>query len=182
MKKFILSFITLFLCTTLFAQITVYEYKDDKTYCTFELDQKLYPDSTKVKGKYRAYNYYSIPYFEMTFTAQSTVNEYGETVVSITPNFYYHSYRTKLIGQRENLDPKEYYLTFIQTDKTIEQNTPDEQKQKIYKKSALPEKQAINYTKMPETFTKTNSVSWGKFPSGLRKSIKDKDRNLGRKY
>lgn len=182
MKKLISLFIILFLGTNLFAQITVYEYKDDKAYCTFELDRKLYPDSTTVKGTYRAYQYYDILFFEMTFSARSTVNEYGETIITVTPDFYYHSYLTKLIGQREKLDPEEYYLTFIQTDTSITPNTLDEQKQKIYKKSILPEKRAINFTKMPETFTKVNSVSWGKFPSGLRKSIRDKDKMLGRKY
>lgn len=182
MKKLILLFIILFLGTNLFAQVTIYEYKDEKSYCTFELDRKLYPDSTSVRGVYRAYKYYDIPFFEMTFDARSTVNEYGETIISITPNFYYHSYLSKLIGQRERMDRDEYYLTFIQTETTIQPNTSDEQKEKIYKKSVLPEKQAIKFIKMPETFTKVNSVNWGKYPRDLRKNIRDKDKLLGRKY
>lgn len=182
MKKFLFLLVVAFVTVHTSAQITVYEYKDDKAYCTFELDTPLYPDSTTVKGMYRTYNMFEIPFFEMTFDAKSTISEIGDTIISITPTFYYHSYRSKLIGDREIMDPEEYQLHFKCTGSIIEPISTDEEKAKVFKKSRLAEKAYINPTTFPESFTKVRTINWKPFPKELKKSLQDKDNKFGRKY
>lgn len=182
MRKIIFILFTILFSTSLFAQINIYEYKDDKAYCTFEIDGKLIPDSTETRGTYRAYKYYDIPYFEITFKAKNTINEIGDTILHITPDFYYHSYRAQIIGQNENLDTNEYKFTFIQKGSTVENITPEEDKVKVYKKSALNVKRSVKFYLFPEVFTKTATVDWKVFPKDLRNNLKDKDKKMGRKY
>lgn len=182
MKKILFSLIIIFITTTLSAQIAIYEYKKDKTYCTFELDSELYPDSTAVKGTYRAYQLYNIPYFEMTFVAKSTILETGETVIMITPDFYYHSYLSKLIGQREQMNSKFYKLTLAKLDNTLADISPDEDRKRMLNKSTYKEKKDLDFTKLPPTFTKVKSVDWKLFPKELKNSLQQKDRTLGRRY
>lgn len=182
MKKIIFTLLALFITLTLSAQITVYEYKSDKTYCTFELDGDLQPDSIAIKGTYRALNFYDIPYFEMTFVARSYILETGETVIAITPEFYYHSFLAKLVGQREQMSPKYYKLTLAKIDNSIADITPEAERNKVFKKSVYTEKKDLDFTKFPPTFTKVKEVNWKVFPKELKKSLQQKDRNLGRRY
>lgn len=182
MKRVLLSLIILLSAVSLSAKITVYEYNDDKAYCTFEFDSELKTDSSQIRGTYRALDFYNIPYFEMTFVARSYVDEAGKTIISITPIFYYHSYLSKVIGQREAMDPEAYALKFELVGNVITDITSDSEKKKVFNKAAFPEKGFVEITNFPESFTKAKSMNWGKYPKALRKSLQDKDRTMGRKY
>lgn len=182
MKRILFSLLTMLIASCISAQVSVYEFKDDKSYCTFEIDSQLAQDSVQIKGTYRAYQYYDIPYFEMTFVLHSYRNEAGQNIIVATPDFYYHSFRAKLIGQREPMNRKQFQLKFEWNDKTITPITTEENKNKLLKQSAYTEKADINFTQMPESFTKAKSIDWGKFPKDLRKALQDKDKTLGRKY
>lgn len=181
MKKILFSLLALLITTALSAQIEVYEYKNDKSYCTFELDAKLAPDSVPIKGTYRAYHFYDIPYFEMTFMARSYVLESGETVIAITPDFYYHSFLSKLTGQREPMHPY-YKLTLARIDNTICDITPEDDRKKVFDRSIYAEKKTVDFTKLPPAFTKVATIDWKKFPKELKKTLQVKDKSLGRKY
>lgn len=182
MKKILFSLFTLLIASAVSAQISVYEYKNDKAYCTFELDSEIVTDSIPVRGTYRTYQFYDIPYFEMTFSAISYILETGETVIAITPDFYYHSYLAKLAGQREPMNPKYYKLTFARIDDTMCDITPDEEKAKMLKKSVYTEKETVDFTKLPPAFAKVKSVDWKRIPKDLKKTLQTKDKNLGRRY
>lgn len=182
MKKTLFLLLTLFACICISAQVSVYEFKDDKSYCTFEIDSQLAPDSVQIKGTYRAYQYYDIPFFEMTFVLHSYPGTNGKNIIAVTPDFYYHSFRAQLIGQRETMSPKQYQLKFEWDGNTITDITSEEDKKQIFKKSVFTEKKTIDFTQFPGTFTKVKSVEWKKYPKDLRKNLQDKDKILGRKY
>lgn len=182
MRKILFSLFIVLISSSISAQVSVYEFKDDKSYCTFEIDSQLAPDSVQIKGTYRAYQYYEIPYFEMTFVLYSYKNEAGQNIIVATPDFYYHSFRAKLIGQREPMSPKQYQLKFEWDGETIKPISTEAEKAKLLKKSVYTDKADINFTEMPESFTKAKSINWGKYPKELRKALQDKDKTLGRRY
>lgn len=182
MRRILFSLLVMLISSSISAQVSVYEFKDDKSYCTFEIDTQLAQDSVQTKGTYRAYQYYDIPYFEMTFVLHSYRNEAGQNIIVLTPDFYYHSFRAKLIGQKESMSPRQFYLKFEWNDKTITPISTDENKKRVLKQSVYTDKADIDFTQMPESFTKVKSIGWGKFPKELRKSLQDKDKTLKRKY
>lgn len=162
---FILTLNTL----TLSSQTIVFQYEDDKSYCTIEIDTTL---SIKI-GTYRAYKHLNVPYYEMAFTPEFQYTE-GKTIVSMTPTWHNQAYLEKVYGEPERAQKDNAFkikFALSSDGSQLELLSTDEEIQNVFNKSSYSKKGQIKMTDLPKTFTKVQQVNMEKFPKGLRKNL-----------
>lgn len=157
------------------AQGPVYTYEKGKTYCTLELDTEDFP----TWGTYRAMNYHSIPYFEMTFLADKKINVNGSDLMIVIPTYYNYAYLYDIKGHPDTLNMKKQELKFYfyikDNGKIFEYIAPDEVSRKLQTDlSSFNKKLEIDITSFPLKMEKNNKPKWHRFPLQLRLNLWDK--------
>ena len=171
MKKIILTLLAVIMSHALTAQKQVFQFEDEKYYCTIEIDTTLAVDM----GTFRATELMDVPYYEMTFTPEYEYGSSGEKTLVIRPTWHYHAYLAKIYGEVENanLNDPAFKLKYeISPDGDILTfKTTEAQKAAMLHRSTFSKKKHINFVGMPATMTKTDRVDIDKFPKELRKSL-----------
>lgn len=158
----------------IYAQGPVYTYEKDKTYCTLELDNDDFP----TWGTYRAMNYHSISYFEMTFLADKKINPNGSELMIMVPTYYNYAYLYEIKGQPDTTNLKKQELKFYfyikDKGKKLEYIAPDEFTKKLQTDlSGFNKKLEIDITSFPNKMEKNKKPKWQKFPLQLRLNLSD---------
>lgn len=171
MKKIIFTLFVVFMSHALSAQKQVFQFEDDKNYCTIEIDTTLAVEM----GTFRAAELMDVPYYEMTFTPEYEYGANGEKILVIIPTWHYHAYLAKIYGEVENANQNDpaFRLRYEVSDdgETLTFKTTEAQKGAVLHRSTFSKKKHINFVGLPTTMTKTDKVDMEKFPKDLRRSL-----------
>lgn len=181
MKKLIILASLLFITNFIFSQSMTFEYEKGKRYCTIEIDTT----SLIHTGALKALNYFDVLYYEMAFHPVFEYDEDGSAVLYVVPSWHYYAYLEKIYGEVEKAKKDrsfalKYKIDPVTGDLTMMNDASS--KRRMFMKSSFKEKKFMDFTLLPKTFRKANTLNEEKYPKGLKRELDKREKQIRSRY